>query len=146
MNKISPKRKAAYYAGMCISTIGLITFLSAILVFWSNFGVTSGFESTAKTIGLLAFAGVVLMVLGSSIGKIGAMGLSGSGLKLDPDQAREDLKPYSKMAGGMIGDALSEVNRVVETKVVEKIMVRCQKCKTPNDELAKFCNHCGASI
>lgn len=39
---------------------------------------------------------------------IGRRGLAGSGLKLDPEEARRDLEPWSRMAGGVVQDALDE--------------------------------------
>jgi hypothetical protein len=37
---------------------------------------------------------------------IGSRGLAGAGVVLDPQQARKDLEPWSRMAGGMAKDAL----------------------------------------
>jgi rRNA maturation endonuclease Nob1 len=55
------------------------------------------------------------------------------------------------MGGGVVQDALSEVN--VVKKLEEgignpqpQVKVRCQKCQGLNDETAKFCNQCGAAI
>lgn len=39
---------------------------------------------------------------------IGRAGLAGSGVVLDPQRAREDLEPWSRMAGGMVKDTLDE--------------------------------------
>ena len=36
--------------------------------------------------------------------------MAGSGVMLDPKKAREDLKPYSHMTGGMISDTLDKAN------------------------------------
>ena len=35
-------------------------------------------------------------------------GLAGSGVVLDPEKAREDVEPWSRMAGGVVKDALDE--------------------------------------
>ena len=39
---------------------------------------------------------------------IAARGLAGSGVVLDPEKARTDVEPWTRMAGGMVGDALDE--------------------------------------
>jgi hypothetical protein len=82
---------------------------------------------------------------------VAARGLAGSGVVLDPEQARKDLEPWSRMSGGMVQDALSEVE--VVTKIVDRlespeprIKVRCQKCQALNDETAKYCDQCGSAI
>ena len=90
------------------------------------------------------FIGFILIIIGQSISILGARGLAGSGLILDPKQAREDLKPYSSQVGGMINDALEEVDLLNESK--EVIKVRCPSCKTLNDEDAKYCKKCGAQL
>ena len=57
-----------------------------------------------------AFGGFVLMIIGKSISNVGAKGLAGSGVILDPEQARQELEPHSRMAGGIIKDTLEEAN------------------------------------
>jgi hypothetical protein len=83
---------------------------------------------------------------------IGARGAAGAGVILDPDQAREDLEPYSRMAGGMVKDVLEEADvdlgrrhRDPEEEV-EAIKVRCRKCRALNDEDARFCDQCGGPL
>ena len=39
---------------------------------------------------------------------IGRMGLAGSGIELDPEEARRDVEPWSRMTGGVVKDALDE--------------------------------------
>ena len=90
------------------------------------------------------FIGFILIIIGQFVSNIGARGAAGSGLILDPKQAREDLKPYSTQVGGMINDVLDEVDIKSESKEVVK--VRCQSCKTLNDEDAKYCKKCGATL
>jgi ribosomal protein L40E len=79
---------------------------------------------------------------------VGQRGLAGSGIVLDPNQARDDLKPWSQMAGGMLDDALSQsetVSKITHQKE-EVIKIRCQKCGALNDEDAKYCDECGTKI
>ena len=49
-----------------------------------------------------AIAGMGLLIVGGIVRGIGARGLAGSGVVLDPDKAHEELEPYSRMAGGMV--------------------------------------------
>jgi hypothetical protein len=45
-----------------------------------------------------------MIVIGAVISNIGARGAAGSGILLDPEQARDDLEPFSRMHGGMLKD------------------------------------------
>ncbi|MGQ9591016.1 MAG: hypothetical protein ACUVYA_12050 [Planctomycetota bacterium] len=114
-----------------------------------------------------AVAGMVLAMAGGIIAAVGAKGLAGSGVILDPEQARKDVEPWSRMAGGVADDALSEVD--VVKKLAESldrtsgrpaeapdgrepaatgppVKVRCRSCRALNDEDARFCDQCGAEI
>lgn len=53
-------------------------------------------------VGFLMFAGGIWLT------RIGRMGLAGSGVKLDPEEARRDVEPWARMGGGVIKDALDE--------------------------------------
>lgn len=138
--EISKNRKTLYYVGNGISLIGFILFLSVFFTTFLNpFDMMSSSNPMAN-----GFIGFILIIIGQSISILGARGLAGSGLLLDPKQAREDLKPYSSQVGGMINDALEEVDLLNESK--EVIKVRCPSCKTLNDEDAKYCKKCGAQL
>ncbi|RYG61882.1 zinc ribbon domain-containing protein [bacterium] len=52
------------------------------------------------------------------------------------------------MAGGMVNDALEQVDVVksVSASGREVIKVRCPACRTLNDEDAKFCDECGKPL
>jgi RNA polymerase subunit RPABC4/transcription elongation factor Spt4 len=94
--------------------------------------------------------GMVLMMAGG-MKHVGAKGWAGSGIVLDPEKARKDVEPWSRMGGGVEQDALSEVEVVkkIEDRLdspAPQVKVRCRKCQTLNDETAKFCNQCGSSI
>ena len=56
----------------------------------------------------MAIAGMVCIAAGQGLMKLGRSGTAGSGLKLDPEQARRDLEPWNRMAGGMLRDTLDE--------------------------------------
>jgi hypothetical protein len=47
------------------------------------------------------------MVIGGILMNIGARGAAGSGLVLDPEKARQDLEPWSRMGGGIVPGAHS---------------------------------------
>lgn len=43
-----------------------------------------------------------LMLIGNLMRSVGLKGTAGSGLILSPNKAREDYKPWTKMAGGCL--------------------------------------------
>lgn len=148
---ISPERQAAYYLGMGLAGIGILLFLSAA-VFGPD--VRSGFDQfhrDMQSAGLRAVFGMVLIAVGGIVAGIGAKGLAGSGIVLDPKKSREDLEPWNRMAGGMLDDTLSEVGVVkkLEERLGDRapaVKIRCRQCQALNDETAKFCNQCGAAL
>jgi hypothetical protein len=143
---ISDERKGAYYIGTGLMVLGGILFASTFISFISNFGDFSNFASNAKSGMMRGVGGMFFLILGVIIRTVGARGLAGSGVVLDPEKAREDLEPYSRMAGGMVKDALDETD-VNLGKAPEKIiMIKCQSCQTLNEENSKFCQECGTKI
>jgi hypothetical protein len=84
------------------------------------------------------------IVAGLWIRAVGARDLAGSGTVLDPKLARRDLEPYSRMAGGMVKDALEEADVAASPERVVKI--RCRACEALSDETSKFCGQCGAKL
>jgi hypothetical protein len=108
--QISENRQTAYYIGMGMIIVGGLLFASTFLTFVMSFGDFSNFEDRTKSGMFRAFGGIGLIIVGGFVRGIGARGLAGSGVVLDPAQAREDLEPYSRMAGGMVKDALEETN------------------------------------
>jgi hypothetical protein len=155
--QISPERKGLYYAGNILIGLGLFSFLSTFVTFAMHFGDFSNFDGNAKSDMIRAFGGMALMMIGALLRGVGAMGAAGSGVVLDPEQARRDLEPWNRARGGMIQDTLSEigvVNQVAEhleredhtEEPREVVKVRCRACQALNDEQAKFCNQCGAPL
>jgi ribosomal protein L40E len=149
--KIPPERQTLHYVGLTFSAIGLISFLSVFLTAAMNVGNFQNFQGQMSSAAFRGFGGMILMMIGTACSNIAAKGLAGSGIVLDPEQAREDVEPWSRMTGGVLQDALSEVD--VVNKVVDQlqpaelqIKVRCLNCKALNDETAKFCNQCGESL
>lgn len=161
--EIPESRKFLYYLGMAIMAVGFLLFLSVffsmILLMGDRtplFGIQARFD--LGSFALRGVGGVLLVIVGGFLRHIGFLGLAGSGVTLDPDQAREDVKPWSQMAGGVINDAVSEIdvvnkiaNRVghaenAESPARETIKVRCPACRALNDENARFCNQCGKAL
>lgn len=150
-NKISKERKALYYIGMGLIVLGFILFLSSFFVSFSGFDpfINSGMPSFFKR----ALIGMICIIVGSVLMNIGARGTAGSGIILDPEKAREDLKPYSSATGGMINDVIENIDIVKNKKTshdkketLQIVKVKCQSCGELNDEDAKFCKSCGDMI
>lgn len=149
--QISPERKALYYGGMGLIGVGLLLFLSVFFTSAANFGNFDNFEGRVRSEMFRSIGGIILMAIGSFLMKVGAKGWAGAGVLLDPRQAREDVEPWSRMHGGMVDDALSEVElarRLGERfdSPPHEIKVRCRKCQALNGEEAKFCNQCAAPL
>ena len=104
----TPERKGAFYLGLVLCGIGSVLFLSTFASHISHFGDFSDFEDRARTGMGVAFAGVICIIIGKFLMNLGRSGLAGGGFKLDPQEAREDLEPWSRMTGGMIKDSLDE--------------------------------------
>ena len=58
---------------------------------------------------------MALVVVGQMMRRVAARGLAGSGVLLDPEQAREDLEPYSRMAGGIVAADRLATGTVLDT-------------------------------
>lgn len=152
-NKISKERQATYYVGIGLSIVGFLLFVSN---FFNTPSVSSGFnefESGMNSMAATAITGMVMIIAGAIISQIGAKGAAGSGLILDPDKAREDLKPWSEMTGEIINDAVSQIdalnnntNNETDNNSKTEVKIRCRSCKSLNDEDAKFCKNCGEEL
>lgn len=105
---VSESRKSIYLLGQIVSIVGMLTFGSIFVTSALNFGNFENFDAQGRSFALRMVGGVGLLILGSVLMGIGRAGLAGSGVVLDPEQAREDLEPWSRMAGGMIKDGLDE--------------------------------------
>ncbi len=162
MAKISKERKITYYIGIGMMVLGFILFISTFFdianfgddlmggsfmgdPFTDDFFMRRSGPSFTKPI-----TGMVLIIAGAIVMNIGAKGAAGSGLLLDPDKAREDLKPFNEAKGGMINDVLSNidvVDRMVKPDVQKEVIkIKCRDCGSLNDEDAKFCKGCGKKM
>lgn len=140
--KISSERKGLYYLGMGLMIVGVMLFMSVFFVGFSDDPFDSGMGSMQNSV-----IGFIMIAIGGFVMNLGARGAAGSGLILDPDKAREDLRPYTSAAGGMLNDALEEVDLLKRKGEEEKrVMVRCKSCRELNDEDARFCKSCGKEI
>jgi hypothetical protein len=108
---VSGERKTFYYIGMALIVIGFLLFIS---VFFSGFMMMGrdpfdpGYNPASAFI--RAPIGIGLIIVGRLLMNAGARGLAGSGVILDPQQAREDLEPWARMGGGVLKDALDEAD------------------------------------
>lgn len=105
---ISQRRKTTYYVGLVLIVSGFVTFLSVFVTGLINFGNFDNFPSQVQSSMFRALLGMGLFIAGGILMRIGSRGLAGSGVVLDPEQARRDVEPWSRMAGGAIHDALDE--------------------------------------
>lgn len=151
MSKISKERKITYYIGLGLIVLGFILFIS---VFFSvadtmNDPMMAMMEDKGPNF-TGPILGFVLIILGSIITNIGAKGAAGSGILLDPDRAREDLKPYNEAKGGMINDVISNIDVVDKLSDTmnkkEVIKIKCRSCGALNEEDATYCKCCGEKI
>lgn len=148
MSKISKERKATYYVGIGMMILGFILFIS---VFFSAASfMNDPFGGGREPQFANSIIGMVLIIAGSFVANIGAKGTAGSGLILDPDKAREDLKPFNEAKGEMINDVISNIEVVDKiagsNQVREVIKIKCRNCEGLNDEDARFCKSCGEEL
>lgn len=137
--EISEERKMLYYAGMIVTGIGVVLFMSTFFTFMNPDRFLTGQMSMGGFM-TRPLIGFVMIAVGNGMRTIAARGVAGSGLVLDPKKAREDLSPWTTMAGGMLDDALGETKLGSGKEVIK---VRCRSCSALNDEDAKFCKDCG---
>lgn len=148
---ISSERKTAYYLGGAMVAIGFLLFLSVFVTGAMNFGNFNDFDGQVRSSATRAVLGMILMITGGIVRGVGARGAAGSGMLLDPEQARRDLEPFSRQGGGMLRDALDEADidlgggrRRYDDEPL--IMIRCRHCSTLNEEDSKFCQECGKPL
>lgn len=111
---VSGSRKGLYLLGNVLSGVGLVLFLSLFATVACQLSDGAGrlpdprLSNTFGTGFARAIFGMFLIVGGRLVSGLAARGLAGSGAILDPRQARKDLEPFSRQAGGMVQDALDE--------------------------------------
>ncbi len=144
---ISPERKSLYMLGWVVSGVGLVLFLSNFFVV-GGVGVP-GASSSMSGMAVRSVVGILLVAAGGGMRRVAARGVAGSGLVLDPERARGELEPWSRMAGGMVGDALDEADVDLGRRASEPervVMIKCGACGKLNEEDSKFCQECGRAL
>lgn len=147
--KISDHRKTAFYIGTGLQILGGLLFASTFVTAIWNFGDFTNFQADARSAMIRAFGGMALLIVGGVVRVVGARGMAGSGMVLDPEQARNDLEPYSRMGGGMLGDALDEAGISWEQpkqQPEQVVMIRCRGCGELSNETANYCQACGQKL
>lgn len=144
--RISKERKTAFYVGTGLMIVGFLSFASTFVTFAMSFGDFTDIESKTRSGMLRAFGGMGLMILGMFVRGIGARGLAGAGVVLDPDRARGELEPYSRMAGGMVKDALDEADIDLGARSEKVVVIKCAACGKLNEDDSKFCQECGKPL
>lgn len=151
---VSPGRQGAYYIGGAMMVVGFLSFFSVFVTGAMNFGDFTNFESRTRSESMRAVIGMALIVVGGVVRRIGRSGAAGSGLVLDPRQARKDLEPFARQHGGMLKDALDEAGVDLGNVLgaaggggrKPAVMIRCRACSKLNEEDSKFCQECGAAV
>ncbi|MHC4553503.1 MAG: zinc-ribbon domain-containing protein [Planctomycetota bacterium] len=151
--QISPERKGMYSFGLVLQIIGGCLFgIPFIAVLATMIGAAGGAGPDGFKAIPIAFAfgfvGFALIGAGGAMRHIAARGVAGSGLVLDPEKAREDMEPWTRMGGGMVKDALDEAdinlgNLGGNSQPEQVIMIKCRDCGKLNEEDSKFCQECG---
>lgn len=106
--QLSSNRKALHYLGLGLIVIGFLTFGSVFVSGALHFGDFSNFEEQSRSMMMRGIVGMGLIIAGGVIAAVGRAGAAGSGIVPDPEQARSDLEPWSRMTGGVVKDALDE--------------------------------------
>ena len=119
--QISPEPKNIYYVGLALTVIGFLCFLSVFISGALHFGDFSDFNSRASSQALRAVCGMAMIIVGQMLMRVGRSGLAGSGVKLDPEQARRDVEPWSRMTGGVLKDVLDEAGIKPGTPSAEQL-------------------------
>jgi hypothetical protein len=146
VTQVSESRKNTYLLGQIILGIGVLLFLSNFVIFGASFGDFSNFAGKIRQQMGLAFGGMICIVIGAFLMKLGKYGKAGAGFTLDPEQERLDKEPINRSIGGQLSDILDEagINKAGGSK--EIIKIRCTHCQYLNDEADKFCGGCGKSL
>lgn len=148
MAKITKQRKVTYYFGIGMMVIGFLLFISVF--FDTARFMNDPFAYERQSSFTSPIIGMIIMMAGTAIMNIGAKGAAGSGLLLDPEKAKEDLKPFNEAKGKMINDVVSNIdiidNIVKFHEEKEVIKIKCRSCGSLNDEDAKFCKSCGKEV
>ena len=135
--QIPPERKAIFYIDRIVSVLGILSFLSTFLSAAAHFGDFTNFAERGRSEALRAVIGMVMLVAGRLLSGVGKAGLAGSGITLDTEQARRDVEPWSRMAGGVLKDAMDEAGIRDGSKPTDEILTfdeRLRRLKQLRDD------------
>jgi hypothetical protein len=93
---------------MLLGVAGFLTFGSVFVSGVMHFGDFSDFRERSRSQMTRAIVGMGLVLVGGILLNIGRSGVAGAGIVLDPERARRDVEPWSRMTGGVVKDALDE--------------------------------------
>jgi hypothetical protein len=93
---------------MMVGVIGFVCFISVFISGALHFGDFDNFGQRGRSEGIRGVLGMLMMIVGGVLTGIGRMGMAGSGIKLDPEEARRDVEPWARMTGGVVKDAMDE--------------------------------------
>jgi hypothetical protein len=93
---------------MLLVVVGFLTFGSVLVSGAMRFGDFRDFEKRSRSEMTRAIVGMGLVLVGGILVSIGRAGLAGAGIVIDPERARRDVEPWSRMTGGVVKDALDE--------------------------------------
>lgn len=155
--QVSDSRKSLHAFGTILVVIGAVAAIGGAISFMSSFGSPQNMfaESFPPKGFLIAGGGVLLTGIGRGLRSLGARGIAGSGLVLDPERAAHDLAPWAHTGGKLLRDAVDASGLVTGDDgdmpagsggAGTRVKVRCRECRTLNDEDARFCDQCGASL
>ena len=99
-------RKGIYYLGLVLGAAGFLCCFGSTAS--GGCGIAAGGMPHFDGIFPIFLVGMLLFAAGGILAGIGRSGLAGSGIVLDPRLARKELKPWAKMGGGILKDALEE--------------------------------------
>jgi hypothetical protein len=115
--------KSAFYIGTAMQVVGGLSFFSVFVTGAMHFGHFDNFAADARSSMARAVIGMGLLITGGFVKNAGRFGLAGSGLKLDPEEARKEVEPWARMGGGMLKDALDEagISTAAKTPAAEPL-------------------------
>lgn len=113
--------------GNGVALVGVLMFLSVFVSGALNFGNFDNFEARGQSMALRGVFGMLFMIGG---GAIHGIALKNEHPQNGPDQPSND--------GTWQSDG--------EEALTGPIKIRCSRCRTLNDEAAKYCDQCGTSL
>jgi hypothetical protein len=147
VRQVSESRKNNYRLGQILIVLGFVLFLSNFIFFSASFGDFSNIRGQVQRQVGLAVGGMVCIVIGALLMKVGRYGKAGAGLVLDPERERFDKEPINRSIGGQLSDMLDEAGIAGKLGSQKEIIkIRCPHCQELNDETDKFCGQCGKSL